>query len=355
MSISFACGQCDKSFTVDDRFAGKQGRCKQCGTVMPIPGASGRGGPVAVSSATRSEVDREVSPSRRAPAVASTSPRDDVYGFEDEPLPPRQGGVPGSDGLGTLPTASRPKKKKAFGFFAGSKKKKTLHEGGPTAGMAIGRVVVGIVAGIGGLLASSLGLPGVRQMLVPGWTTRGQIESFVQNHLRYTSALAGVIRGVTDVPSARSSSGRANAAVRKLIENLLANKDRKGNQKEIEAIREKYRKRTQDAVFDFTSEMLRLASIPGALDALAIEGSLKELADIEASIPGAGGGAPDFSPLQIRPPAMPPRFNPPMPGVPNSGQVPGFNPGGPAPPPPMGPRPPFGGRRPGFGPVGPPG
>ena len=37
MSITFACGNCGKAFTVDDNFAGKKGKCKQCGQVIVVP------------------------------------------------------------------------------------------------------------------------------------------------------------------------------------------------------------------------------------------------------------------------------------------------------------------------------
>ncbi len=37
MSLEFECGQCGKSFSVPEKFAGKQSRCKQCGAVFIIP------------------------------------------------------------------------------------------------------------------------------------------------------------------------------------------------------------------------------------------------------------------------------------------------------------------------------
>ncbi|WP_422931792.1 HEAT repeat domain-containing protein [Singulisphaera sp. PoT] len=37
MAISFACPNCRKSYDVDDKLAGKKGRCKACGTIMLIP------------------------------------------------------------------------------------------------------------------------------------------------------------------------------------------------------------------------------------------------------------------------------------------------------------------------------
>jgi hypothetical protein len=37
MSITFTCSFCNRSFTVDDRLAGKRGKCKWCGSLMRIP------------------------------------------------------------------------------------------------------------------------------------------------------------------------------------------------------------------------------------------------------------------------------------------------------------------------------
>ena len=40
MSLQFACEKCQHPFDVDEKFAGKKGRCKHCGHIMPIPGES---------------------------------------------------------------------------------------------------------------------------------------------------------------------------------------------------------------------------------------------------------------------------------------------------------------------------
>ncbi len=37
MSITFACSFCNRSLTVDDKLAGKRGKCKSCGAVMKVP------------------------------------------------------------------------------------------------------------------------------------------------------------------------------------------------------------------------------------------------------------------------------------------------------------------------------
>jgi hypothetical protein len=59
MSITFTCSSCNRSFTVDDRLAGKRGKCKSCGSLMKIP----------------------------EPVAAATSGLsvEDLYGLEDAP------------------------------------------------------------------------------------------------------------------------------------------------------------------------------------------------------------------------------------------------------------------------------
>jgi DNA-directed RNA polymerase subunit RPC12/RpoP len=97
MSIHFACGSCGKSFTVDDRFAGKTGRCKDCGSHMQIPGKSPE-----LDFLEALPVKRESTPLRaEQPATAVRSrntayddidsppqaTQTDLYGFDDDPLP----------------------------------------------------------------------------------------------------------------------------------------------------------------------------------------------------------------------------------------------------------------------------
>jgi len=350
MSISFACPRCGKGFDIDDRFAGKKGRCKQCGAVMPIPAASPpRAVAVATSAPSRGGANREISPSRRAPvataAVASSAPPQvDVYGFEDEPSPPQTDFAPGTDEEDASPATppARPKKKRSTGFFAPRPKKKQQQappDGRSALGSTVGRVVIGIVTGIGGLLVTAYVRPALRNLADPNWASRSAIESFLQNQVACINEVNAVLGTVRDVPSAQAASVRANAAVEKWAENLRVHKDRKGDAKDIEALRIKYHRPQADASLEFRLAVERVAMIAGAWEALAWQGSLESLAAIEATIP-AGTNMMGFAPPPIRMPPrpiMPPPMNLRMPDVP------------PAIPPGLGPRPGFG-PRPGMGP-----
>lgn len=96
MAIVFQCEQCAKPFEVDDRLAGKRGKCARCGNVFIIPSAtiappaprtSSRPAMTAQGPAPSRSTSSASKPARRpkpAPAV------DDPYGFDDEdeaPLP----------------------------------------------------------------------------------------------------------------------------------------------------------------------------------------------------------------------------------------------------------------------------
>ncbi len=328
MSISFACASCGKSFTVDDQFAGKNGKCKQCGDVMQIPGSA---------SPTQS-AERGVSTSRHVAATSPIrAPREDVYGFDEEPLPPRLTPLANRPDRGGPAVATRPRKKKV-GFFGGSKKPKTA--GGSSSIALAVMIVLGLVGGFAGLVAVGVVVLVVKSGVVPGgWSTRSQIDAFIKRQVDLTRELTAILRTVTDVPSATAASSRANDAVRKLTQNLKTNKDRKGLQKDIDDLKQKYQFDQRQALQEFTQEIQRLMMIDGALPALAIEGTLRELAVIEQQIPGAGVQAgftpPTFNPPNIPRPnfSAPPNFNPPpMPGLGPNGPVMGAPPIPPGPP-----------------------
>jgi len=312
MSISFTCGRCGKAFDVDDRFAGKQGRCKQCGSLTQIPAnpASRRSDTVTRDAAS------EISPSRRAPARA-TAPTtgEDVHGCDAAPSPPRSAASAVADD--SPPAWARAGRKSAGSSSPGPKK--TLYSGGPTAGGALKRVGIGIAAGMVGLLVKTVVIPAIQRGGDPDRASRSSIEAFLKRQIDGTVDLAGIIRGVTDVPSAVAASPGANASLRALAGNLRANKDRQGDRKEVDALKARYQDRRRRASRDLVDELARVAAIPEALDALAIEAGMREYTAVTSSIPVAGTGMP-FAPSQFNLPRL---ITPPGPGpgpVPTGGR-----------------------------------
>lgn len=342
MSISFSCPDCGKSFTVDEKFAGKKGRCKQCGGVTQIPEvATSR---PSTSRAPGALIARDLPSKRTAPArpaapgsrprpdldddlfaeapgpKSQPSPAEDVFGLDDEPLPARSAalGSSGPEGAGPA-VAVRTRKKKRVGFFAGSKSKKSSSPGGSPVFVIVLRVALGI----GGFLASTMVIPGVRQMLMPGWITRGGFEAFCKRQIDGVNELTTALRGVQDVAGASAASPKAIAAIRKMKDDLQANKDTKGSKKDIEEVTQRYGPELTRAFQSFMGELQRVAMIEGALGALGIESVMNEWGETINQVT-ANGPRMNFSPPPgirptFTPPPMPSMNMPPMPGMPSPG------------------------------------
>jgi ribosomal protein S27E len=88
-TIRFRCEGCGKTYATPSRLAGKTIACKSCGKQLKIPGEPVSSGPSTASA-------RRPSPAT-APKPAAPPPPD-IFGFEDEPLPPRAGHPPAGDG-----------------------------------------------------------------------------------------------------------------------------------------------------------------------------------------------------------------------------------------------------------------
>ncbi len=344
MSISFSCPDCGKSFTVDEKFAGKKGRCKQCGGVTQIPEvatsrpaparapvliardlpssrpapAPAPARPAAPSSRPRPDLDDDLFAEAPSPK-SKPSPAEDVFGL-DEPLPARSAalGSSGPEGAGPA-VAVRTRKKKRVGFFAGSKSKKSSSPGGSPVFVIVLRVALGI----GGFLASTMVIPGVRQMLMPGWITRGGFEAFCKRQIDGVNELTTALRGVQDVAGASAASPKAIAAIRKMKDDLQANKDTKGSKKDIEEVTQRYGPELTRAFQSFMGELQRVAMIEGALGALGIESVMNEWGETINQVTANGPRMnftppPSFRPT-FTPPPMPSMNMPPMPGMPMPG------------------------------------
>ena len=331
MSITFQCERCGKAFDVDGRFAGKKGRCKQCGTVMLIPAnaASRRS-----ETISRDEASVEISPSRRPPSLAkaeaearSRPSAEDAYGLDDLPGPPsRPGDSPASDEP-TLPARARSKPgKKSAG------PKQGLYPGGPTVGEAVKRVVVGIALGLLGLLVRAVVIPAIQQGADPTWASRGVIESYMRAQVTQVDAAASGLRDVRDVRSAGSASPAVNGALKGLAAQIRSYKDRKGKLADIQESRAKYAADLARAESGFLGEVRRVMMIEGAWDALAIQPAIDDLASLSSdSGPNqmVGFAPPRFTPPRFIPPPISAPTFPPRPGfgpVPQPGPGPGFGP-----------------------------
>ncbi len=88
--ITFSCGRCGHEFEVDDSFAGKEGRCKQCGYAMTIPSGGFRLRPIPddEQDTTRPAAIEPYEPAGDEPPPAVLEPGEYGEGtLVDEPIP----------------------------------------------------------------------------------------------------------------------------------------------------------------------------------------------------------------------------------------------------------------------------
>lgn len=316
MSITFACESCGKSFTLDDKFAGKKGKCKQCGALMAIPEAT-------ASRASSRSVERETAPPRR-PAAPSRPPIEDLYGLDEAPSAT---GLPaGVEEVAEALPVSRGFKPRSDRSFNPPKSVKKKKSGGGGGGSTVVKIVVGILFGIG-----ALGGLGRLMLGMAGLSSKGQLESILKERVKLHEDLASLLANVNDTDSARSTSPTANEKFRAITANLRKLKATKGLQTDIDALKQQYATAQIQSSQRVVGEMNRISGIPDAREALAVEAALEELGREESAIPGISQPPPQ-PPFEPKAPFIPPGPPNAQPGMP----PPGFNPG----PPPGGNRPP---------------
>lgn len=326
MTVSFECANCGKSFVVDASFAGKRGRCKQCGTVNRIP--------------------------LLAEPVEPPDAGIDRFGFDDGPAAPlpRLTRRP-ADADSAVSVPARPRKKKV-GFFAKAPKSRNSTSAGQKGawGATFGALVA--IAIFGGRFALEQGYIGGF-----GLWSRSAVEQSLESMVLASENCVSVLRTIHDEASARSAEPQVVASLRKIADVLRDAKGKKAKKTAIEAANAKYEARLIAAGRSLQDEFTRVASIPGArLALLGIMGPATEIDQLTQSLRLEAGVNPQpFSaPRFSQPPPMPAptMVGGNMPTMPPPG---GFGPGGPVPTPNFGGPP--GGR---FGPrfrmqrIGPP-
>jgi hypothetical protein len=332
MSITFACGHCGKTFTLDDKFGGKKGKCKQCGSVMQIPGA------VSAPDSMPGSVRREISPSRRAPTPAhkpvhaqeispsrrsptpTQAPSPDIFGFDDQPRP-GPAAVMSLDEEDFEPVGAAPLPRASIGRSEPSKKKKAKRSKGSTDYSNVGRIlgiVLAVILGLGGI-------GGIMKFVVPGFQSKSGLEALLKERIALTNQLAEVLSRVDDAASASAASADANTKMRAISSNLRTLKGTTALKSDIEALKNQYLVAQNQASLQVVNQITRIVQIPGAIQALNIQAAADELDREEKGIPQVQAG-PNFG----NGPGAPPGFNPPPP---NFNPQPGLNnqpgPGGP--------------------------
>ena len=343
MSITFACVHCGKSFTIDDKFAGKKGRCKQCGAVMDIPGPR-------PERTLRGSMDQEISPSRRPPAPAhATASVEDRYALDDGPTLGRGGLPPGIEEVESARPFGTRSNPRAPSLYDPPKKKRKKSGGGGGI-QTLGRIALGVVGVLVALGVVGVGLRFLASSLIPGLSSKGDVESILQERVALNEQLVTLLEGITDVQAAETMSPRVNQKLRAIAANLRRLKTMQVLKTDLEALRLKYQAPQMQATQRVIGEFVRIGRIPDAGLALKVEAALQELDVEERAIPGINQSLPPLTPTPTptpgpsgpRPgmtPSPTPFNNPPTPGnMPRPGNRrgkarpgpgPGFGPNGP--------------------------
>jgi hypothetical protein len=234
MSISFSCGQCGKDYVVSDNLAGKSAICKACGARMTVPGVEEAAAPADAYGLDEAE-------SSFSPASAAAAPSPDA-----PEAPPR-----------------RP-------VFGATKPK-------PPVSGGRGSRAIGILIGI--IVAVVLGLRGGLSM-----TSKSEIQAYNQRQLDLVQQVVTSLQAVKDVESAKAASGSIKESFDQLADHVQKNAKKKGRKKDIEAVNAEFQPRIEAAGQQMMQELLRISLIPGASEALDLQGSLDKLGKLEGEL-----------------------------------------------------------------------
>jgi hypothetical protein len=358
MSIVFSCESCGKTFTLDDKFAGKKGKCKGCGAVMQIPEASPGLVPEPVRSPSRALASSRPQAVGSAPPPAFRSkpaplppppPVADLYGFEDD-LPPRPAPPGVEDGVEddeldepaalarstwAPPKSSGSKKKKS------RKKRSSNREDDGTVAKVILAAAFGWMILAGGFACFRVSGAG----FAPVFSTKSELEGLLREKVELQGQTAVLLASVNDVNSARAASPRVNDKIKAMTANLRKIKNVKALKADSEAVGLAYRGPLKASLDTLLGQFMRIATIPDAYDALAIEASIQEMTMVEHELGLAPANFPAAPPRANVPPVAPNVPNNAMPGNPNPApappappRLPRNRPGARRQPPPFGPR-----------------
>ena len=110
MAIAFSCPSCDRTYTVDDKFAGKVTACKGCTTRMVVPDAEGEPEPPPTARARVVAVSPPTSP---APTPRGQSRREEVEAREaEEVAPPRSRNAAAEDAARYIEDAAKKQRRR---------------------------------------------------------------------------------------------------------------------------------------------------------------------------------------------------------------------------------------------------
>lgn len=198
-------------------------------------------------------------------------PVNDIYGLDEAPAPLPPMMPRGASSADTAVAEPPVKKKKKKGFFSSSKKKKSSGGGFQYSGPGIGTirliVILVVVAGsaIGGL----------------GFVSKSGVESFHQTLIAQRAELLAALRPIRSAADAGAAAPRVQDVLSRMTKHLEDNGFKKGRKEDVQEMSSKYGGKHMADTQAIIREFSRVAMIPGALQALGIEGHMQRLDAIE--------------------------------------------------------------------------
>jgi hypothetical protein len=226
MAIAFSCSQCGNDYVVSDGLAGKSAICKACGARMTVPGGSGE-----PSIDMPADVVGLEEPSTVDPTIIAGAPR----------RPAARMFTPPESSAGLTPVAGP----KAAGSGGGSGKLIRL---------------LAILAGVGFAI-----------YMQAGRSTKTDVRAFHQQQIDFMQRINDTLKTVKDVPSAKAAAGPINQAFRELKDFTEKNRNKKARKNDIAAVEAEFQPREEALQKQLIEEMIRVAQIPGASEALDLK------------------------------------------------------------------------------------
>ncbi len=117
-----------------------------------------------------------------------------------------------------------------------------------------------------------------------GRSTKTDVRAFYQQQVDFNQRINDILRNVKDVPSAKAASGPLNQVVREQKDFDEKIRNKKANKADIAAAEAEFGPKREALQKQFIEEMIRVATIPGASEALDLN---------LTSMPGTDDDAPE--------------------------------------------------------------
>jgi hypothetical protein len=163
------------------------------------------------------------------------------------------------DSAPVRPIPAKKKKKKSQPFFGGGTHRES--GGGFWSGVVLIRIGIAVFAGLAGVMGW-------------GFASKSEIDAFFTKQISQLNQVTTILKTVRDASTAQRASAQCIAILNEMADHLEKEGSRKGRQDQIDAANAKFLPTLRQGWTEFGRQRLRIASIPGALQALNLDASL---------------------------------------------------------------------------------